>query len=34
VFASASLAAEALGFSAQEPFDAGMREFASAPLRA
>jgi dTDP-L-rhamnose 4-epimerase len=34
VFASAELAAERLGFRAQEEFDAGMREFAVAPLRA
>jgi dTDP-L-rhamnose 4-epimerase len=34
VFASAELAAERLGFRAQEDFDAGMREFATAPLRA
>ena len=34
VFASANLAAERLGFRAQEPFDAGMTEFASAALRA
>jgi len=34
VFASAALAAERLGFRAGEDFDAGMREFASAPLRA
>jgi dTDP-L-rhamnose 4-epimerase len=34
VFASAELAAERLGFRAREDFDAGMREFASAPLRA
>jgi dTDP-L-rhamnose 4-epimerase len=33
VFASASLAAERLGFRAAEEFDAGMREFAAAPLR-
>jgi dTDP-L-rhamnose 4-epimerase len=33
VFASPSLAASALGFSASEDFDAGMREFATAPLR-
>ncbi len=33
VFASAELAAERLGFSAGEDFEAGMREFASAPLR-
>ena len=34
VFASAELAAERLGFSAGEDFEAGMREFATAPLRA
>jgi dTDP-L-rhamnose 4-epimerase len=34
VFASAELAAERLGFRAQEDFEDGMREFASAPLRA
>jgi dTDP-L-rhamnose 4-epimerase len=34
VFASAGLAAERLGFRAREDFDAGMREFATAPLRA
>jgi len=34
VFASAGLAARELGFSAQEDFEAGMREFATAPLRA
>ena len=34
VFASAELAAERLGFRAGEDFDAGMRELASAPLRA
>jgi dTDP-L-rhamnose 4-epimerase len=34
VFASAELAAERLGFRAREDFDAGMREFATAPLRA
>jgi dTDP-L-rhamnose 4-epimerase len=34
VFASADLAAERLGFRAREDFEAGMREFASAPLRA
>ena len=34
VFASAELAAERLGFRALEDFEAGMREFASAPLRA
>ncbi len=34
VFASAALAREQLGFTAQEPFDAGMAEFAGAPLRA
>ena len=34
VVASARLAAERLGFSAREDFEAGMREFASAPLRA
>jgi dTDP-L-rhamnose 4-epimerase len=34
VFASATLAAERLGFRAQEDFEAGMREFAAAPLRA
>ena len=33
VFASAELAVERLGFSAREDFEAGMREFASAPLR-
>jgi dTDP-L-rhamnose 4-epimerase len=34
VFASAELAAARLGFRAAEDFDAGMREFAVAPLRA
>ncbi len=34
VFARADLAAERLGFRAQEPFEAGMAEFASAALRA
>src|SRR5215210_3714598 len=34
VFASAELAAERLGFAAREDFEAGMREFATAPLRA
>jgi dTDP-L-rhamnose 4-epimerase len=34
VFASAEAAAERLGFRAQEDFDAGMREFAAASLRA
>jgi dTDP-L-rhamnose 4-epimerase len=34
VFASAELAAEWLGFQARQDFEAGMREFASAPLRA
>ena len=34
VFASADAAAERLGFRAAEDFDAGMREFAAAPLRA
>ena len=34
VFASAELVAERLGFRAQEPFDAGMSEFAAAALRA
>ena len=34
VFASAAAAAERLGFRATEDFDAGMREFAAAPLRA
>jgi dTDP-L-rhamnose 4-epimerase len=34
VFASAELAAERLGFRAHEDFEAGMRAFASAPLRA
>ena len=33
VFASTARAAEVLGFRAAEDFDAGMREFASAPLR-
>jgi len=33
VFASADAAAARLGFRAQEDFDAGMREFATAPLR-
>jgi dTDP-L-rhamnose 4-epimerase len=33
VFASADAAAAGLGFRAQEDFDAGMREFATAPLR-
>ena len=34
VFASAELATERIGFRAREDFEAGMREFASAPLRA
>src|SRR4051794_22726331 len=34
VFASAERAANGLGFTAQEDFDAGMREFATAELRA
>jgi dTDP-L-rhamnose 4-epimerase len=34
VFASAAAAAARLGFTASEDFDAGMREFAAAPLRA
>ncbi len=34
VFASAQQAADRLGFTAAEDFDAGMREFAAAPLRA
>jgi dTDP-L-rhamnose 4-epimerase len=34
VFASAALAERRLGFRAREEFDAGMREFAAAPLRA
>ena len=34
VFASADLAADRLGFRACEPFDAGMKEFAAAALRA
>jgi dTDP-L-rhamnose 4-epimerase len=34
VFASADTAADRLGFRAAEDFDAGMREFAAAPLRA
>ncbi len=34
VVASAELAASDLGFSASEDFEAGMREFARAPLRA
>jgi dTDP-L-rhamnose 4-epimerase len=34
VVASARLAAERLGFGAREDFEAGMREFAAAPLRA
>jgi dTDP-L-rhamnose 4-epimerase len=34
VFASAQRAAERLGFTAAEDFEAGMREFAAAPLRA
>ena len=34
VFASAARARERLGFRAREDFDAGMREFATAPLRA
>ena len=34
VFASAELAERRLGFRARENFDAGMREFATAPLRA
>jgi dTDP-L-rhamnose 4-epimerase len=33
VFASAEAAAERLGFQASEDFEAGMREFAAAPLR-
>jgi dTDP-L-rhamnose 4-epimerase len=34
VFASTERAAAGLGFTAREDFEAGMREFASAPLRA
>jgi dTDP-L-rhamnose 4-epimerase len=34
VFASAALAQKRLGFTAREPFESGMREFATAPLRA
>ena len=34
VFASAELAHRRLGFTAREPFEAGMAEFAAAPLRA
>ena len=34
VFASAELAAQRLAFTAREHFEAGMREFATAPLRA
>ena len=34
VFAAPDRAATALGFSAAENFDDGMREFAAAPLRA
>jgi dTDP-L-rhamnose 4-epimerase len=34
VFASVTAAAEQLGFRASEDFDAGMEEFAAAPLRA
>jgi dTDP-L-rhamnose 4-epimerase len=34
VFASTTAAADRLGFRAQEDFEAGMREFAAAPLRA
>jgi dTDP-L-rhamnose 4-epimerase len=34
VFASPALARRRLGFTAREDFDAGMREFATAPLRA
>ena len=34
VFASADAAAARLGFRAVEDFDAGMAEFAAAPLRA
>jgi dTDP-L-rhamnose 4-epimerase len=34
VFASVAAAADRLGFKAEEDFDAGMREFAAAPLRA
>ena len=34
VFASADRARDVLGFAAREDFDAGMAEFASAPLRA
>ena len=34
VFASAARAGDVLGFAAQEPFEAGMAEFARAPLRA
>ena len=33
VFASVAAAAERLGFRAAEDFEAGMREFAEAPLR-
>ena len=34
IVASPARAAERLGFRAREDFDAGMREFAAAPLRA
>ena len=34
VFASAELAERKLGFRSQEEFEAGMAEFATAPLRA
>jgi dTDP-L-rhamnose 4-epimerase len=34
VFASVAAAADGLGFHAVEEFEAGMREFAAAPLRA
>jgi dTDP-L-rhamnose 4-epimerase len=34
IFASAQRAAQELGFQAREDFAEGMREFASAPLRA
>jgi hypothetical protein len=34
VFAAADAAAERLGFRAEEDVEAGMREFAAAPLRA
>jgi dTDP-L-rhamnose 4-epimerase len=33
VFASTTAAAEQLGFRAREPFEAGMRELSTAPLR-